>query len=139
MKLEQIGKYALWIIGANMVYKLIKRGNGQVDIPTDPGSSTGVLSFTLEEAQTIANRLYYAMADIGTNEDLLFDSLKNLTAQQLIMVYNAFGTRSYAFSGNWFGLGYPLDLFGWFNQELSGNDLNNMKQLWAKTGLIWTI
>jgi hypothetical protein len=138
MKVDEIVKYAAILIGANMVFKLF-RGQGVVDIPTDPGSGTGVTTFTQQEAQTIADRLYYAMADIGTDESLMFASLQNLTAQQLIMVYNAFGTRPYAYSGTWFGLGYPLDLFGWFNKELSGNDLSRMKQIWAKTNLLWTV
>lgn len=140
MKIEKIAQYALIAIAANMAYKLFgRRKDGTVDIPTDPGSGTGILTFTQQEAQTIADRLYYAMADIGTDENLLFSSLQNLTAQQLVMVYNAYGTRPYAYSGSWFGIGYPLDLFGWFNKELGGNDLKRMKQIWAKTNLQWTI
>ena len=140
MKIEKIAQYALIAIAANMAFKLLKRRKySEVDIPVDPGSGTGIMTFTQQEAQTIADRLYFAMADIGTDENLLFSSLQNLSAQELIMVYNAYGTRSYAYSGSWFGIGYPLDLFGWFNKELSGNDLNRMKQIWAKTNLLWTI
>jgi len=140
MKINQIAQYALLAIGANLAYKLLIKGKqGEVDIPTDPSSGTGLFTFTQQEAQTIADRLYYAMADIGTDESLLFSSVQNLTAQQLIQVYNAYGTRPYAYTGSWFGIGYPLDLFGWFNKELGRNDLQRMKQIWAKTGLTWTV
>jgi len=140
IKIDKIAQYALLAIGANLAYKLLIKGKqGEVDLPTDPSSGTGLFTFTQQEAQTIADRLYYAMADIGTDESLLFSSLQNLTAQQLIQVYNAYGTRPYAYTGSWFGLGYNLDLFGWFNKELSGNQLMRMKQLWAKTGLTWTV
>jgi len=139
IKIDKIAQYALLAIGANLAYKLLVKGKqGEVDLPTDPSSGTGLFTFTQQEAQTIADRLYYAMADIGTDESLLFSSLQNLTAQQLIQVYNAYGTRPYAYTGSWFGIGYPLDLFGWFNKELGRNDLQRMKQIWAKTGLTWT-
>ena len=140
IKIDKIAQYALLGIAANIAYKLLIKGKqGEVDLPTDPSSGTGLFTFTQQEAQTIANRLYYAMADIGTDESLLFSSLQNLTAQQLIQVYNAYGTRPYAYTGSWFGIGYPLDLFGWFNKELGRNDLQRMKQIWAKTGLTWTV
>jgi len=140
IKIDKIAQYALLAIGANLAYKVLVKGKqGEVDLPTDPSSGTGLFTFTQQEAQTIADRLYYAMADIGTDESLLFSSLQNLTAQQLIQVYNAYGTRPYAYTGSWFGIGYPLDLFGWFNKELGRNDLQRMKQIWAKTGLTWTV
>ena len=140
IKIDKIAQYALLGIAANIAYKVLVKGKqGEVDLPTDPSSGTGLFTFTQQEAQTIADRLYYAMADIGTDESLLFSSLQNLTAQQLIQVYNAYGTRPYAYTGSWFGIGYPLDLFGWFNKELGRNDLQRMKQIWAKTGLTWTV
>lgn len=135
MKVEDIIKYSAIVIGAGFVYNLIK-GGGRNFNPLDPNSGTG---FSEQEAQAIAERLYFAMADMGTVEGMLFSSLENLTGPQLIMVYNAFGLRPYGWTGNWFGLGYNLDLFGWFNQELNAQDLAKMKQLWAKTNLTWTI
>ncbi len=94
---------------------------------------------TPEEALAIANRLEYAMLDIGTFEQQLFDNLDPLTGQQLVQVFNAFGEWPYAFWGNFFGLpvGLPLDLFGWFKEELGSNDLNKMRQLWSKSGLVF--
>lgn len=138
--MKDLIKYAAILVGISAAYRLFGKakggGGGVPELPTDP-SGTGFI-FTQQEALAIADRIWYAMADLGTNESLLFSSLENLTANQLIMVYNAFGQRPYAYTGNWFGLGFPLDLFGWFNQELGPQDLMKMKSIWAKTGLSWT-
>jgi hypothetical protein len=128
-------------IGAGAVYLLNyfrkQKEFDLVDIPLDPNTGTGLL--TPEESLAIANRLEYAMTDIGTFEQQLFDNLSPLTGQQLVQVFNSFGERPYAFWGNFFGLpvGLPLDLFGWFKEELGTNELNQMRQLWAKSGLIF--
>ena len=128
-----IGAGAAYLIG----YYRKKKSFELVDIPLDPTTGTGAL--TPEEALAIANRLEYAMLDIGTFEQQLFDNLDPLTGQQLVQVFNAFGERSYAFWGNFFGLpvGLPLDLFGWFKEELGSSDLNKMRQLWVKSGLVF--
>ena len=128
-----IGAGAAYLIG----YYRKKKSFELVDIPLDPTTGTGAL--TPEEALAIANRLEYAMLDIGTFEQQLFDNLDPLTGQQLVQVFNAFGERSYAFWGNFFGLpvGLPLDLFGWFKEELGSSDLNKMRQLWSKSGLVF--
>lgn len=128
-----IGAGAAYLLG----YYRRKKSFELVDIPLDPTTGTGML--TPEEALAIANRLEYAMLDIGTFEQQLFDNLDPLTGQQLVQVFNAFGERPYAFWGNFFGLpvGLPLDLFGWFKEELGSNDLNKMRQLWAKSGLVF--
>jgi len=133
-------KYAAILVGVSAAFRLFGKGKGGgsvPELPTDPSGSG--IGFTQQEALAIADRIWYAMADVGTNESLLFNNLENLTANQLIMVYNAFGQRPYAFTGNWFGLGFPLDLFGWFNEELGPQDLMKMKNIWAKTGLTWTL
>lgn len=126
-----IGAGALYLIN----YFVQKRKFDNVDIPLDPTTGTGLL--TPEEALAIANRLEYAMLDIGTKEQQLFDNLQPLDGQQLVQVFNAFGERPYAFWGNFFGLpvGLPIDLFGWFKEELGTNDLAQMRQLWLKSGL----
>lgn len=126
-------------VGAGVAYLLNyfrkQRSFDNVDIPLDPTTGTGQL--TPEEALAIANRLEYAMLDIGTFEAQLFANLDPLTGPQLVQVFNAFGERPYAFWGNFFGLpvGLPLDLFGWFKEELNTAELNKMRQLWLKSGL----
>lgn len=133
----QIGAIGLGVLFVLNRFK--KKQIENVDIPVDPTTGSGLL--TPEEALAIANRLEYAMLDIGTFEQQLFDNLQPLDGQQLIQVFNAFGQRPYAVWGNFFGLpvGLPLDLFGWFKEELGKNDLNRMRNLWAKTGLVFPI
>jgi hypothetical protein len=95
------------------------------------------------EWESIANALYEAMTIYGTDEDTLFNSLSDLSASELISVYDAFGARYYS---NHLGIGVPntdllgsaLDLFGWFNNELSRNEKTQMRNIWAKSGLTIT-
>ena len=95
-------------------------------------------SLTQLDADLIGQRLYNAMSGFGTDESTLFAELENRTAAQLVDIYNAYGTPYYFLYGGDPYFGAPTDLFGWFNEELSGNDLSRMKQIWAKTNLIWT-
>ncbi len=126
-------------IGAGVFYLLNyfrkQKGFDNVDIPIDIDPLN--LTLTPEESMIIANRLEAGMLDIGTNEQMLFDTLQPLNGQQLVQVFNSFGERPYAFWGNFFGLpvGLPLDLFGWFKEELSNPELIKMRQLWAKSNL----
>jgi len=90
-----------------------------------------------DKIRSIANRLEVAMNSglfYGTNEDGMFDILEVLNSKDLVAVYYAYGNRPYLFGGtNW--LGFSLDLFGWFERELSGNDLIKMRNIWSKTDL----
>lgn len=130
--------YALIGLGAYFLLKFIRvpknlpgGGGATYNPPIDATIST----ITGTEANAIAQKQYSAMADLGTNEDLLFASLRNLNGADLIKVYNAFGTKNYAASGSWFGIGYPLDLFGWYTEELGSSDLAKMRSIWRKSGL----
>jgi hypothetical protein len=95
-------------------------------------------SLTQLDADLIGQRLYNAMSGVGTDESTLFAELENRTAAQLVDIYNAYGTPYYFLYGGDPYFGAPTDLFGWFNNELSGNDLSRMKQIFAKTNLTWT-
>jgi len=111
-------------------------GGGQATY--NPPADSSIPSLSQTEIQSIANTQFSAMADLGTNETLLLSSLKNLSGADLVRVYNAFGTKPYAATGSWFGIGYPLDLFGWYSEEISGSTLTKMKNIWAKSGLAIT-
>lgn len=118
--------------GVYVVSKLLTKKDVSPDLDIPGGGG-----ITTIDANMIGQRLYQAMKGFGTDEATLFSELQNLTAQQLISVYNAYGTPYYFLYGGDPYFGSPLDLFGWFNEELSGNKLAQMKQIWAKTGLTW--
>lgn len=87
--------------------------------------------------KAVAEQQLQAMWGLGTNEDELFNSLKNLTKAQLKQVYKSFGTYAYEGWGKW-ASGADIDLFGWYKQELSGDDLQKMREIWSKTDLTLT-
>lgn len=101
----------------------------------NPPADASMASITDTEAAAIAQKQFSAMADLGTNEQILYSSLANLNGADLVKVYNAFGTKSYAATGSWFGVGYPLDLFGWYSEELDSSEAAKMRSVWAKSGL----
>ena len=101
----------------------------------NPPKDNSTARITATEATAIANKQFSAMADLGTNEQILFSSLNGLNGADLIKVFNAFGQKNYAASGSWFGAGYSLDLFGWYSEELGSSDLSKMRTIWAKSGL----
>ncbi|MHA7109355.1 hypothetical protein ACRTDU_04465 [Sunxiuqinia elliptica] len=86
------------------------------------------------DADSIAEKQYYAMWRIGTNEVDLFNDLKTLTKKQLIQVFEAFEHHYYGLGG---GLipGIPLNLFGWYAKELTKPEKVRMREIWGKTGL----
>jgi len=108
-----------------------KDASADLNIPGGGGLST-------TDANLIGQRLYKAMSGFGTDENTLFAELENRTGPQLVSIYNAYGTPYYFMFGGDPYFGTPLDLFGWFNEELSGNDLQRMKNIWTKSGLTWT-
>lgn len=55
--------------------------------------------------------LYEAMKYLGTNEENIWRSIEGKSPAQLIAIYNEFGNR------------YGEDLFEWFEDELSDDDL----------------
>mgnify|MGYP003148062274 FL=1 len=130
----QIGAIGLGVLFVLNRFK--KKQVQNVDVPVDPTALT-TSGITNAEAVRIANRLYNAMYDFGTNENQLFANLQPLSASDLIKVYNAYGQKDYALVGSIPFTGSSLDLFGWFQKELGKNDLNRMRDLWAKTGLIF--
>jgi len=138
MKKNQIIEYAAYGVGAYFLFTYIKNKIGTSTIgPSGGGGVPTTGQWSMSEAKKIADRLDYAMGDFGTKEQMMFDALTPLTGPQLVDVYNAFGLRNYIAWGYVFGAGAPLDLFGHFDEELAGSDLQEMKSLWQKSGLTW--
>lgn len=96
------------------------------------------LSISPQQAMIIADIQETAMdafLDIdGTDVPALFDSLDGLNSSDLKLVFNSFGNRPYLFqgkSGSWLGSIIPsTNLFSWYIEELSGQHLQDMRNLW---------
>jgi len=86
---------------------------------------------------SIAESQYEAMRDYGTDEELLFSTLKELNAPDLRQVYKSFGKRTYRSGGAGipFLIGQNTDLFGWYANELNESEREKMKSIWNKTGM----
>ena len=86
------------------------------------------------ELEQIAEMQFAAMDRYGTDETLLFDSLKNLNGKDLVKVFNFFGTRDYeGIQGNSQPIfGTQKNLFLWYSSELNQSELKRMREIWAK-------
>lgn len=86
---------------------------------------------------SIAESQYEGMRDYGTDEELLFSTLKDLNAPDLRQVYKAFGKRTYRSGGAGipFLVGQNTDLFGWYANELNDKELKKMRSIWLKSNM----
>jgi hypothetical protein len=81
------------------------------------------------------------MSIAGTEENELFSSLIGVSAENLVKVKEAFGTKKYnSLTGTGpslfnFYVAYPKDLFGWYKGELNDELLARMQAVWDPTGL----
>ena len=83
----------------------------------------------------IAQLQFNAMTIAGTNEELLFGSLRGLTNSELVMVYHEFGSQNYYLTGYAAFMGSRRSLFEWYIKELSKRRLAEMYNIWKNTGL----
>lgn len=91
------------------------------------------LSFARGIYKEIAERQYDAMLGAGTDEKILFDSLKGLNADDLKTVFMDFGLRASLLDP----VGYTRkDLIQWYEKELGSSDLKRMADIWRPTGLM---
>lgn len=117
-----------------------QEGKGDVvKRPTGDGSTQKTL--TDVEIKSIALGQLGYMDRPGTNNRIM-DDLVNLSGKDLQRVYTAFGRVWYdpvlgTQSGSFFSwLGHQeLDLFGWYREELDLDELEQMRQIWLKSGL----
>lgn len=84
----------------------------------------------------VANTIWDSMKIAGTLEDEIFFQLNGLSKEDLKKVFVEFGDKDYnnMIGGEgWFGM--PQNLTFILKQELGGDDLLNMQQIWNGTGL----
>lgn len=106
----------------------------------DPTGNGGILTpgGSVFSATNIAEKLYNAMKNSGTDEDLIFNSLQGVSQTQFGQVIQAFGKRSYnSLYGNqinyapMFG-SLPLEpLQVWLKSELSDQSYETLRQKYS--------
>lgn len=83
----------------------------------------------------IAYGVYLSMYRLGTREAELFSLLEGLKSWELELVYKSFGTRGYGMMGGDEIFGKQLNLFEWFEKELTGKEKEKMRRIWEVTKL----
>lgn len=127
---EENIKTGAYVLGAGLLiyFVFIKRKeNAGVNIdPTGNGSYTPTLpSFN---PKIIAENLYDAMKDSGTDEESILETLKTVTPTQFAQVVTAFGSRYYntvtgnQYNFNPFSTLPKLPLKTWLKEELNTKD-----------------
>lgn len=92
------------------------------------------MSKSMDAIMSIADGLYAAMDDIGTDEAAIFRFLEGLNTEDLKAVYKAFGVRAETIF--WMFDIKKGDLFVWFRDELSAGDYARVVEIFSKTGLV---
>lgn len=83
------------------------------------------------DAAKVANQLYLAMKDMGTDESSIMSALRNVNESQFAQVIQAFGSKPYnTYLGNQQSFGFGLDSYElpfWLENELSTSEYNTLK------------
>jgi len=101
---------------------------------------TRELSINEGQAILMSQSLFEAMNRIGTDFNSLISNLSSLKTQaDLLYVIRAFGIRYYGYTGesnSWFskymGAAKPLNLNGWLKEELSGSQLQQVRDIFLR-------
>lgn len=121
-----------------IIYNVVKKKTDISGIgdPTGNGTGTGTGSTNPSvpfNANTVAEKLYDAMKYSGTDEEAIFNALKNVTQVQFAQVVAAFQNRSYNSTAgnqiNYIPWGDPLPLKNlpyWLKNELSSSDYQKL-------------
>lgn len=125
------------LVGITVLYLVFfnkDSGGGGTD-PTGNGSGNAGSGGATFNAQNVADDLLEAMSSLGTDEDLIIQTLRYVNATQFNAVFAAFGKQQYnATLGNqqnptaWFDELPFVDLKGWLKSELSTNEYANLKR-----------
>lgn len=134
---------AMVLILAYYIYKGLKKkskgedgGGSNVGIDTKP-LDVSKSTLTNTQATQVAEKLFRYMNQFGTKESKLLEECKKYNGADLQKIFEAFGVRKYFVTGWSKVLGEQLNLFGWFGEELSGSDLDEMREIWKKSNLGW--
>lgn len=133
-------KYWMYIAGALgllIIFRKLGFG-GEKNLVNEYKVSGATISTQL--ALAYAERLYNAMAPVGTDEDEMnkvYNDLKQNPAN-VALVYNAFGLREYGLFGSpwWWTPSEKVDLREWIKRELSGKDHDKWMSLFNSVGIV---
>lgn len=150
MKIEQFltkvkpGTLAIIIVViAVALYFLLKKN--KPDPTTSPTDNINVdsnnLTYSTTELDFKTSQLYDAMARIGTDFSTILDVFQSLmTSDELLYIIKTFGVRRYALGGSGGSLlkaiyGNDENLIGWLHEELSSNELAQVKFEFDRLGV----
>lgn len=136
-------KYGGLLIGIGVaLYFIFKKDDNASLAPTDPTGNgntgntgnSGNSGATVFNAKKVAETLYNAMREMGTDERRVINTLRYVSPIQFNEVFRAFGTRQYNKSlGNQYNLNpfsqLPFEnLQVWLENELSVAEYDNLKR-----------
>ena len=86
--------------------------------------STERLTLTSSQYNTLASKLYAAMAGIGTDEEAVYDAFRNInTYSDLMQLMSVFGSKD------------GLTLREWLYDDLSASDINKINEILASKSI----
>jgi hypothetical protein len=111
------------------------KGKGMPKTSKDGSTERSTDTISEGVAKQISEQQLNAMDEQGTNEELLFSSLRGLNGKSLEKVYQAFGNVRYLYFGKSPipKYGRNLNLFGWYKEELNEKEMDKMRDIWSKT------
>ncbi|WP_163398154.1 annexin [Flavobacterium fluviatile] len=120
-------KIGLGVVAGGLLLYFIFRNKTEKYDPT--GNPDYIPAQPVFNAKNIAENLYEAMKDIGTEEDAILETLKTVTQSQFAQVVEAFGKKEYnSWTGNQVGFGLTKEpLKVWLKEELSVKDYAILK------------
>ena len=120
-------KIAVGVAGGLLLLNLIL-GKKTESTPDPTGNGGYIPTQTVFNAKNVANGLYQAMKDSGTEEEAILEILKTVTQAQFAQVVTAFGSLPYnVTTGNQYNFSPfsalpKVNLKGWLVEELSLKD-----------------
>jgi hypothetical protein len=136
MNLSEADKKQIKIIGGITVAGLLVYlifGN-KTESSTDPTGNSGYIPDSpIFSAKNVAITLFDAMNKLGTDTDVIMETLKTVSQAQFAQVIEAFGKRNYnELTGNQYNLNPfvtlpKLGLKDWLKEELSAKDYAILK------------
>lgn len=122
-----VGAGAVGVAGWLVYQKWFKETGPKVEHnPNFPPST-----ITSLEAAAIANVLYDAMKNPGTDEEAIFNGLRDMTYNDFVLISDAFGKKSYntnfGAEPGWDIMADKHNLYDWLLFELKENEFSQIK------------